>query len=152
MIVKGSTMYGFTGNQIVTYDLTNPDTPVEHGTYGPISGTFTDRLILGNWMFTLTADSVMVFDISDPFNPDFVTALGMPYADMSALTIMGQYLIASSPNHHPVFIDVSDPASPSIYGEPITTDKFFTIEGVIANDGYLYELADSIGVRIFKFF
>jgi hypothetical protein len=51
-----------------------------------------------------------------------------------------------------VFIDISDPSAPVVWGEPITTDKFFPIRNIIAKDEYLYELADSIGVRIFKMY
>ncbi len=61
-------------------------------------------------------------------------------------------MIIGGGDHHPVFVDISDPTAPEIYGEPIDGDPDRPIVGLNSDGKYLYELCESRGVRIFELF
>jgi len=152
LLVNGNALYGFTSDSMVIYDLTDPTSPAEYDVYGPLMDSIEDCVVSGKWLFLLMPARLEVFDATDPLNPTFVESLTLPHAPMLYMTQLENYLAVCDPNHHPVFIDISDPSAPTIFGEPITTDKFYTIRDLIAHEGFLYELTDSMGIRIFRMF
>jgi hypothetical protein len=103
-------------------------------------------------LFLLYSSSLEVVDISDPLNPGHVTSINLPHGTMEHITRNEQYLIVGDADHQPVFVDITDPASPVIYGEPITDDVIWSITGLLSGGEYLYELCDSYGVRIYDIF
>ena len=151
LIVQGEAMYGFDLDTMFIYNLAVPDTPAQAGLY---AGAYNiiNRLIYEDWLFLLYSSTLTVLDISDPLNPVFETSIILPYGSMKHITRMEQYLIVGDTDHQPVFIDITDPASPVIYGEPITDDVTWQISGLVADNEYLYVLNESYGVRIYDMY
>lgn len=149
LIVQGQALYGFTAGDMYIFDLADPDSPVEQAPPYPVSQV-RDRVIFGNWMYLLMPDVMWVMDITDPLNPDFVTAVGLPFNDASCMTRLEQYLFIAAPDEHPVTVDIADPASPVVGSSPISGDPEWPIRNINVSSGHLYELCDSIGLRIFE--
>lgn len=151
LIVQGEAMYGFDLDTMFIFSLATPSAPAQDDVF--VAGmNIENRLIFGDWLFLLLDSQLVVVDISDPMNPVTETTVDLPYSGMKNITRMEQYIICSSESEHPVFIDISDPANPSIYGQPITDDPVWPIRGLDSKGGFLYELCDSYGVRIYQLF
>jgi hypothetical protein len=149
LIVQGQAMYGFTIDHMYTFDLQDPDAPQELSPAYPVTNV-QDRLIFGNYMYLLLPDTLWVMDITDPLNPGFVTAVGLPFYGANCITRLEQYLFVAAPDRHPVKIDITDPASPIVGDSPISGTPEWPIRNLNASSGHLYELCDSIGLRIFE--
>jgi len=149
--VHGDVMYAFFFNEIFIYDLTEPNAPVHADSYF-VSDSMENLLIFGDWMYLIGANKLIPVDISNPLIPVSTTSVSLPYPGMRYITRIEQFLIIGDMNHHPVFYDISDPISPVLYGEPITDDPIWPIRGLDSNGGFLYELCDSYGVRIYQLF
>lgn len=152
LIVQGDAMYGFDLDTMFIYTLAVPEAPAQAGTYVGSAAEIRDRLIFGDWMFLLYSSELAVLDISDPLNPVFETSITLPHGDMHSITRMEQYVIAGNTDQQPVFVDITDPTSPGIFGSPITDDVTWSIRGLDSGGRYLYELCDSYGVRIYEVF
>jgi len=148
LIVQGEAMYGFTSTQMYIYDLQNPQVPQWASTY-PVTNV-RDRLIFGDWLYLVLPDTLWVMDISDPLNPTFVTAVGVSINNLTCITRLEQYLFVCSADRHPKVIDITDPASPVVSLSPINGTPEWPIRNLNASSGHLYELCDSIGVRIYE--
>jgi len=151
LMVHGDAMYGFDLDTMFVFNLATPSAPAQGGVY-VVGGNINDSLAFGDYLFLAYGSTLGVVDISDPLNPTQVTNLTMPYSQMKYLTRVEQYLIVGDTDHHPVFVDITDPSSPVIYGEPITDDPIWPIRGLNSSENYLYELCDSYGVRMYQLY
>ena len=132
------------------FSLADPSAPAQSGTY--VTSNIYNRLVFDDYMYLLTTSGLNVVDISDGMNPVTETTLSLPYSGLDAITRVEQNLIIAGGDHHPVFVDITDSTAPVIYGEPIGTDSEWPIRGLDSDGIYLYELCESVGVRIWELF
>jgi hypothetical protein len=150
LTAAGTALYGFDSTTMYIIDISDPDAPVYSGDTYPVTSV-SDTLVYGDWLFLVLDHNLWVMDITDPLNPGFETAVGLYNYNNANISRLEQYLFISPPDKHPEMVDITDPSSPIAGVFPLGSgDAEYTIRDLNVSAGYLYELCDSIGVRIFE--
>jgi hypothetical protein len=120
-------------NGLQIYNITDPTTPTLAGIFS--ASVSYDVAVYGNYAYVAIGPSgLRVADISNPASPFLAgtNASCQPYCVM----VHGDYLLTSNgPSNSLSFLDISDPASPSVVGSCATAAEVFRID--IAGD-YAY--------------
>jgi len=115
MAVNGSIGYLAGSWSILhTVDLSNPAEAFELGVSNEeCSNIVYDIAVRGNYAYTACAtQGFYVFDISDPNQPDFVTAIDYPADDIGWLVTAGDYLYVSDTHYILRIYSLANPAAP----------------------------------------
>jgi hypothetical protein len=133
--ISGTTGYlAGGGSTLHTVDLSNPTEASELGISNEESShTAYDIAILGNYAYTACGTrGFFVFDISNPVQPDFVTAIDYPTDDIWRLATAGDYLYVSDSQYSLRIYSLTNPAAPESVNS-ITCSSLYC-----AANGYLY--------------
>ncbi len=133
------------GAQILVYDVSTPDAPVQVGASPILAGTVRDIEISGTYLYAALGDAgVQILDISDP---QHITILGgyTTYGEVSAVRVVGNYAYTASIFDSFRIFDVSSPAHPTQCGQ---FDAIYIGEGVDVVGTYAYVAAGGDGLRI----
>ncbi len=151
-LVYGPMMYGGHVGSLFKYSLLNPDEPQLIKVF-PMSLYFRDFEIRDGYLYIIDLFQLKIYDISDPLvDPQLISSTPLPVTGIYFLTLWEQYAVCGGDNDHPWFIDITDPSAPEVSGQPVEGDPVWRLRDVIMDGRYMYELYDSIGLRVFKLY
>ncbi|MFH1676723.1 MAG: hypothetical protein ABIC40_06825, partial [bacterium] len=150
-VVSGDYLYGYNNQNIIVYSLANIDSPsyVKSVSAGhPIR----ELIVRKNILYAGTMDTLEIFDLSDPTTPSRIKSVDFPYVhEMRFFAVDGQYVYASDDDHPTIAVNVWPSNDPVIFGD-VTAPSTFLKKGLLINDGVLYELFETIGLKMYDLY
>ena len=140
LAVSGTVGY-IAGNSsaLHTVDLSNPAEAIQLGMSNEeLPRTSYDVATRGNYAYTACrTDGFLVFDISNPVEPDFAIAIDYPTDDIPRVVTAGDYAYVSDSDNHVLRIySLADPAAPEYVN---SINRYATLYcGFLAANEYLY--------------
>jgi hypothetical protein len=119
MVLDGTNLWTVGPGYLAVLDVSNPTSPTQMGwsALGPTAqnNVASGLAISGDYAYIANAnDSIYVFDISTPTDPQLVTSIVIPHdiSSTNAIVIQGNYLYMRTNTRFTV-VDISNPAAPT---------------------------------------
>jgi hypothetical protein len=152
MMVKGPYLYGADGQNLRVLSLANIDFPIQVNNI-PIGHDIKELKVRNNYLYALTTDTLEVLDLSTPDAPSIVGTVTLPHAPgMQFMDLDNQYAYVADADHPVVAVNLWPPDGPQVYGDVTKPQPGFPTKGLLINNGFLYEMHDTIGLKIYDLY
>jgi len=153
LVENGDTLYGISNSLVTVYDISDLHAPVELTGYDASGYTLNSLEVRDEYLLVNTTTGCLVLDISDPHSPTLAGELTLPTPpEIQSMQLYGYDMFSCNGELHPFVSDITDPAAPSGSDMPFAPPQFMPINDILVFDGYLIEMTDGAGLRIWDLY
>ncbi|HDS30572.1 MAG TPA: hypothetical protein ENN67_05950 [Firmicutes bacterium] len=138
-------------SEFIVYDLADPLSPAYVDSF-PVPAQMEGSAIANNKLYTVREYTLYIYDISDPANISFIDSLNVGTNDVvDRIAVENAYAYVASQDVAPSACRIHPPDDSEYLG-PIYMHAPNAALGLNVIDGYLFEISQYKGVRIFKLY